>query len=125
METTEQVANPPQPAATTPASSEVTSELERHASFLGVRPPIEVTAEDPDTSPARETDGADGQLGAAPATAEGDEQDDPSWLPDEQQKVFTTMPSRVMTNATATRRSRLSRILSESCYMGYSSSSPC
>jgi hypothetical protein len=25
----------------------------------------------------------------APATAEGDERDDPNWLPDEQQKVFT------------------------------------
>ena len=89
METTEQVANPPQPAATTPAPSEASCELERHSSFLGVRPAIEVTAEDPETSADTETDGADDQAEAAPATTEGDEQDDPNWLPDEQQKVFT------------------------------------
>jgi len=89
VETTEQVANPPQPTTTTPASSEATSELERHSSFLGVRPAIEVIAEDPETSAATETDGTDGQTEAAPASAEGDEQDDPNWLPDEQQKVFT------------------------------------
>jgi hypothetical protein len=89
VEHTEQVANPPQPAATTPASSAATSELERHSSFLGVRPAIEVTAEDPETSAAAETDGTDGQPEAAPASAEGDEQDVPNWLPDEQQKVFT------------------------------------
>jgi hypothetical protein len=89
VETTEQVANPPQPAATSPASTEASSELERHSSLLAVRPAIEVTAEDPETSAAAETDGADGQPAAAPATAEGDEQDDPNWLPDEQQKVFT------------------------------------
>jgi len=31
----------------------------------------------------------DGQPEAVPASAESDEQDDPNWLPDEQQKVFT------------------------------------
>ena len=86
----EQIANPPQAAdTTTTTSTDTASELEKHSSFLGVRPAIEVTAEDPETSADTETDGTDDQPGAAPATAEGDEQDDPNWLPDEQQKVFT------------------------------------
>ena len=45
-----------------------------------------MTAEDPETSAATETDGADGQTEAAPASAEGDEQDDPNWPPDERQE---------------------------------------
>ena len=51
METTEQIGDQPQPTATTTtSSSETTAELERHSSFLGYRPGIEVTAEEPETS---------------------------------------------------------------------------
>ena len=81
METTEQVANPSQPAATT-------AELEKHSSFLGYRPGIEVTAEQPETSADTEMTEEGAETEAAPADAQPAAEDDPSWLPDEQQKVF-------------------------------------
>lgn len=57
METNEPVANPSQPAANSPASasSEATSELERHSSFLGYRPGIEASSEEPEPSADVET----------------------------------------------------------------------
>ncbi len=89
VETTEQVANPSQPAATTTTpSAETTAELEKHSSFLGYRPGIEVTAEDPETSADTEVTEDDGETDAAPAEAHPAAEDDPSWLPGEQQKVF-------------------------------------
>ena len=90
MEPTEQVANQPQPTATTTTpSAETTAELEKHSSFLGYRPGIEVTAEQPETSADTEVPEGDGETEAAPAEAQPAAEDDPSWFPDEQQKVFT------------------------------------
>ena len=89
METTEQVAKPSQPAATTTTpSAETTAELEKHSSFLGYHPGIEVTAEQPETSADTEMTEDGGETEAAPADAQPAAEDDPSWLPDEQQKVF-------------------------------------
>ncbi len=90
MEPTEQVVDQPQPTATTTTpSAETTAELEKHSSFLGYRPGIEVTAEQPETSADTETPQEGGETEAAPADAQQAEEDDPTWLPDEQQKVFT------------------------------------
>ncbi|MGC2109002.1 MAG: hypothetical protein WA655_05755 [Candidatus Korobacteraceae bacterium] len=63
METTEQAANPSQPAATTTTASSyaTTQELERHSSFLGYRPGIEASAEQPEPS-------ADGEITQALVT---------------------------------------------------------
>ena len=89
METTEQVADQPQPTATTTTpSAETTAELEKHSSFLGYRPGIEVTAEQPETSADTETQQEGSETEAAPADAQQTEKDDPNWLPDDQQKVF-------------------------------------
>ena len=89
METTEQVADQPQPTATTTTpSAETTAELEKHSSFLGYRPGIEVTAEQPETSADTETQQEGSETEAAPADAQPAEEDDPNWLPDDQQKVF-------------------------------------
>jgi hypothetical protein len=89
VETTEQVANPSQPAATTTTpSAETTAELEKHSSFLGYRPGIEVTAEEPETSADTEVTEDRGETEAAPAEGQPAAEDDPSWFPDEQQRVF-------------------------------------
>ena len=89
MEPTEQVVDQPQPTATTTTSSaETTAEPEKHSSFLGYRPGIEVTAEQPETSADTETQQEGSETEAAPSEVQPAAEDDPSWLPDEQQKVF-------------------------------------
>ena len=91
METTEQVGNQPQPAATTTDTSPdaaTTAELEKHSSFLGYRPGIEVSADEPVTSADTEMTEGDGDTASAPAEAQTTEEDDPNWLPTDQQKVF-------------------------------------
>ena len=91
VETTEQVGNQPQPAATTTNASPdaaTTAELEKHSSFLGYRPGIEVSADEPVTSADTEVTEGDGETEAAPAEAQTTEEDDPNWLPTDQQKVF-------------------------------------
>lgn len=71
METNEQAASASQPAATTtPASSDAaTQELERHPSFLGYRPGIEASAEEPEPSADAETT-QDGGYGSGPVSSE-------------------------------------------------------
>jgi len=91
VETTEQVGNQPQPAATTTNTSPdaaTTAELEKHSSFLGYRPGIEVSADEPVTSADTEVTEGDGETEAAPAETQTTEEDDPNWLPTDQQKVF-------------------------------------
>jgi len=92
VETTEQIAHQPQStAATTTPSAETTAELDEHSSLPGYRPGIEVTAEQPETSADTEVLEGDGETEAAPAEEQPEAEDDPSWLPDEQQKVFPDM----------------------------------
>ena len=89
METNEQVATSSQQAATTTTtpSDGTTQELEKHSSFLGYRPGIVATAEESQTPSAdtETTEQVETQPEAETAIAE---EDDPNWLPDEQQKVF-------------------------------------
>ena len=89
METNEQAASASQPAATTtPASSDAaTQELERHPSFLGYRPGIEASAEEPEPSADVVTTKDESETETPEAAASGAEED-PNWLSDEQQKVF-------------------------------------
>ena len=88
METTEQVATSSQQAATTTTtpSDGTTQELEKHSSFLGYRPGIVATAEESQT-PSAEAESTETVEQPATETARAEE-DDPNWLPDEQQKVF-------------------------------------
>jgi hypothetical protein len=87
VEATEQVGNQPQPAATTTNTSPdaaTTPELEKHSSFLGYRPGIEVSADEPAISVETEGTEGDGETEAAPAEAQTTKEDDPNWLPDGQ-----------------------------------------
>lgn len=83
VENTETVVNPSQ--------STQQGELERNSSFLGYRPGIEATVEEP--QPGQETQTEEVVLDEnAPETTDAEptevEQEDENWLPDEQSKVF-------------------------------------
>ena len=85
--TTTAVADPPQSTSASASTDTTTAELEKHSSFLGYRPGIVATAEQPETSAETTTTE---QVETQPDTeaTTTDETEDPNWLPDEQQKVF-------------------------------------
>jgi hypothetical protein len=70
------------------SSDGTTPELEKHSSFLGYRPAIEVTAEQPETSAATETMEEVETQPETATEAQTEPEDDPNWLPDEESKVF-------------------------------------
>ena len=85
----EQTAVESQPIEST-VTETVSPELEKHSSFLGYRPGIEVTADEPATS--ADVDEPQEEVVEAEATEQdaeaAPEEEDPNWLPDEQSKVY-------------------------------------